>query len=417
MAEYFGQRVPRREDPLLLTGGAQFVDDVNLPGMLHVAFVRSDLAHARVRGVDAAAARGRPGVVDVITAAHLGGYWRRGPQLVPPPPVAGLVFNLATAATLARGTVRHVGEAVAAVVATDRYLAEDAAATVRLDLEPLAPVIDLEGALEPGAPLLHERLGTNLAARVTQTKGDYEQARAQADLVLSRRLRYDRGAAVAIENRGIVADWDGGRRHMRVWDTTQCPVPIRDGLADMLDLSPRQVQVISPFVGGGFGPKSMRFYPEEMLLPWLSMRLAAPVKWIEDRAENFYATNQERLQLHDAEIALRADGTILGVRDVFLHDTGAYDPYGVVVPVNSQCTVLGCYDVPNLFSELRSVFTSTPTVTPVRGAGHQHGIFVIERLLDLAAAELGIDRVRIRRHNLLRPEDFPVEQEIGRAHV
>jgi CO/xanthine dehydrogenase Mo-binding subunit len=180
----------------------------------------------------------------------------------------------------------------------------------------------------------------------------------------------------------------------------------------MLGLAEHQVRVVAPFIGGGFGPKIMMFYPEEMLIPWLAIQLDRPVKWIEDRAENFLATTHERSQIHEAEIALTREGLILGVRDVFLHDSGAYDPYGLTVPINSQCTLLGPYSVPNYYSEFRAVFTNKTIVTPYRGAGRQHGVFVIERLLDLAARELGLDVVEIRRRNYLPPEAFPHDNQI-----
>ncbi|MGH7675023.1 MAG: molybdopterin cofactor-binding domain-containing protein, partial [Gemmatimonadales bacterium] len=227
-----------------------------------------------------------------------------------------------------------------------------------------------------------------------------------------RRFRYDRGAAAAIENRAVVAQWDPRAEELTVWDTTQAPIPIRNGLAARLGLLQSQVRVIAPFVGGGFGPKIMMFYPEEVLLPWAAMRLGRPLKWTEDRQENFYATTQERGQVHDAELALTRDGGILGVRDVFIHDTGAYDSYGLTVPINSQCTLLGQYRVPDYESEFTVAFTNKPLVTPVRGAGRQHGVFVMERLLDIAARELGIDRLEIRRRNLLRPEEFPHDHQI-----
>ena len=195
-----------------------------------------------------------------------------------------------------------------------------------------------------------------------------------------------------------------------VWDTTQAPIPIRNGLAGMLGLSENQVRVVAPFIGGGFGPKIMMFYQEEVLVPWAAIQLNRPVKWIEDRAENFVATTQERNQIHDAEIALTRDGRILGVHDVFLHDTGAYDPYGLTVPLNSQCTLLGPYDIQNYYSEFRAVFTNKTIVTPYRGAGRQHGVFVIERLLDIAAKELGLDRVEIRRRNFIPPDGLPLQQ-------
>ena len=410
--QYFGERIKRNEDPRLLTGQALFVDDVNLPGMLHVAFLRSPYAHARLAAIDASRARQREGVVAVFTAEALGYYWRRGPLLVSPPPIEGITFNERTQPILARDKVRHLGEPIAAVIAESRYLAEDAVSDIQVDYEPLSAVVDLEAALKAGSALVHEDLGSNVAAHVVQTIGNYAQAKARAHLTLKRRLIYDHGTAAALENRGVVAQWDPRSQSLTVWDTTQAPIPIRNGLASMLGLSENQVRVIAPFIGGGFGPKIMMFYPEEMLIPWIAMQLGRPIKWIEDRAENFVATTQERAQIHDAEIALTKEGLILGVHDEFLHDSGAYDPYGLTVPLNAQCTLLGPYKIPNYYSEFTALFTNKTIVTPYRGAGRQHGVFVIERLLDLAARELGLDRTEIRRRNFLRPEDFPYDNQI-----
>ncbi len=409
---YFGQPIKRNEDPRLLTGQALFTDDVHLPGMLHCAFVRSDYAHAMIRDIDTTAARAMPGVVAVYIAEDLGDYWQPGPLLVPPPPIPDLVFNPRTQVPLAKGKVRHVGEPIAVIVATSRYLAEDAAEKVVVIMEPLPAVVEIEKALLPDAALLYEELGQNLNAHAIQRKGDYATARQQADVVIKRRFAYDRGTAAAMENRGIVASWDAKSEQMLMYDTTQAPIPIRNGIAAMLGLSEKQVRVIAPFIGGGFGPKIMMFYPEEVVLPWITMRLGQPVKWIEDRQENFYATTQERGQVHEAEIALTKDGRVLGVKDVFIHDAGAYAPYGLTVALNSQCTLLGQYDVPHYYTEFKSVFTNKPIVTPYRGAGRQHGVFVMERLLDIAAKELGIDRVEIRRRNLIPPDKFPYNNQI-----
>ena len=409
---YFGQPIKRNEDPRLLTGQALFTDDVHLPNLLHVAFLRSVYAHARIRSIDVSAALDIPGVVAIYTAEDLGNYWQPGPLLVPPPPVKDLVFNPRTQVPLAKDKVRHVGEPIVVIVAESRYIAEDAAQQIFVDCEPLDVVVTLDQALAPGAPLIHEDLDQNLNAHVIQHKGDYAAIRDQADVLIKRRFVYDRGTAAAMENRGIVASWDAKSEQLTMWDTTQAPIPIRNGIAAMLGLSERQVRVIAPFIGGGFGPKIMMFYPEEVLLPWISMRLNRPVKWIEDRSENFYATTQERGQIHEAEIALTKDGRVLGIHDVFLHDAGAYAPYGLTVALNSQCTLLGQYDVPNYYTEFKAVFTNKPIVTPYRGAGRQHGVFVMERLLDLAAKELGIDRAEIRRRNLIPPEKFPYNNEI-----
>jgi aerobic carbon-monoxide dehydrogenase large subunit len=409
---YFGAPIKRNEDPRLLRGRALFVDDVALPNMLHVAFLRSAVAHGRIRAIDATAARRRAGVVAVYTAADLGAYWKPGPLLVPPPPIAGITFNLRTQVPLAKDKVRHVGEPVAMVVAHSRHLAEDALADMVVDIDPLPAVIDLETALVAASPLVHDDLGSNVAAHVRQTKGNYAAAAGRAAHMIRRRLRYDRGASNPIETRGIVANWDARADQLTVWDTTQAPVFLRGGLASMLGVSERQVRVIAPFVGGGFGPKIMLFYPEEVLLPWAAMALGRPIKWIEDRREHFFATTHERGQIHDAEIALDSNGRIIGVKDVFLHDSGAYDPYGLTVPINSQCTLLGPYVVPHYDSTFTAVFTNKPTVTPYRGAGRQHGVFVIERLLDLAARDLGLDRAEIRRRNFIPPDAFPYDNEI-----
>ncbi len=409
---YFGAPVTRNEDPRLLAGQALFVDDVELPGLLHAAFYRSPYAHARIKRVDVSRALARPGVIAAYTAADLGDYWQPGPLLVPPPPVAGIVFNARTQVPLAKDKVRHAGESIVLVIAESRYIAEDAMQDIDVEFEPLPAVVDLEQALAPGAALVHADVGSNVAAHVIQRKGDYAAAKQQAHLVVRRRFHYDHGASAPIETRGVVAQWDARAGKLTVWDTTQAPVVIRNGLAAMLKLNEKQVRVIAPFIGGGFGPKIMMFYPEEVLVPWAALQLNRPVKWIEDRAEHFYATTNERNQVHDAEIAVSKDGRIIGIHDVFLHDAGAYDPYGLTVPLNSQCTLLGVYHVPHYYSEFTAVFTTKTIVTPYRGAGRQHGVFVMERLLDLAAAALGIDGNEIRRRNFIAPDAFPYNNEI-----
>jgi CO/xanthine dehydrogenase Mo-binding subunit len=343
----------------------------------------------------------------------MGEDWHPGPPLVSPPPtVEDITFHSRRQVPLAKDKVRHVGEPIAVVIAKNRYIAEDAVEDILVDLEPLEVVADIESALDPDAPLVHEDLDSNLAAHMIQGKGDYAKARAEADVVISRKIIIDRGAAAAMENRGIVADWDAKSQHLTVWDTTQAPIPIRNGLAAQLGLSESQVRVIAPFIGGGFGPKMMMFYPEEMLIPWISMQLGHPIKWIEDRRENFFATTQERGQVHEAEMILTREGRILGVSHTFLHDSGAYDPYGLTIPLNTESHALGGYDVPNYFSDLKVVFTNKIFTTPIRGAGRPQGIFIVERLLDVAAKELGIDPIEIRLRNFIPPDAFPYEREI-----
>src|ERR1700686_838341 len=407
-----GEPIKRNEDRRLLTGQALFIDDLELPGMLHAAFLRSQVAHAKILKIDVSKARRRPGVVAAYVAGDPGDYWKPGPLLVPPPPIAGIVFNQRTQVPLAKDKVRHVGEPLAIVIAESRYIAEDALDDIDVELDQLPAVVDLEKGLREGSALVHENVGSNVSAHVRQTKGNYAAAAAKADHVIKRRFRYEHGISSPIETRGVVAQWDARANQMTIWDTTQAPVFVRNGLAGMLGLNERQVRVIAPFGGGGFGPKIMMFYPEEVLLPWVSMKLNRPIKWIEDRLEHFFATTHERGQIHDAEMALTRDGRILGIKDVFLHDGGAYDPYGLTVPINSQCTLLGPYVVQNYDSTFTQVFTNLPIVTPYRGAGRQHGVFVMERLLDLAAHELNIDPTEIRRRNLIPPDAFPYNNGI-----
>jgi len=409
---YFGAPITRNEDPRLLTGQALFVDDVELAGLLHAALLRSPLAHARIRSIDLAAARARPGVIAIYTAEDLGAIWKPGPLVVPPPPLEQVVYHTRTQGPLVKDKIRHVGEPIAFVVAESRAIAEDALDDIVVDYEPLPVAADLLTAAAPGAPRVHDDLPDNVAAQLRQTKGDYAVAAKRAALIIKRRFRYDRGCSSPIETRGVVAEWNAKADRLTVWDTTQAPVFLRNGLAGVLGLSERQVRVIAPFIGGGFGPKIVMFYPEEILVPWAAMRLGRPVKWIEDRSEHFVATTHERDQIHDAEIALAPDGRILGVKDVFLHDMGAYDPYGLTIPLNSQCTLLGPYAIPSYDSSFTCYFTHKPIVTPYRGAGRQHGVFVIERLLDLAAQALGIDRAEIRRRNFIAPDAFPYDNEI-----
>ena len=398
----------RNEDPRLLTGNGNYIDDINLPGMLHVAIKRSDYAHARIKKIDTEEAKKMPGVVAVYTAEDLGDYWRPGPLQVPPPTVIkGSIFHARPLECIAKNKIRFSGEPVAVVVAESRYIAEDALDYIYLDIEPLEYVGDLEKSLDPGAPLIHEDLESNLSADVKQEVGSWEKAVAEADLVVKRRIVTKHVAGGAIENRGLVAQWDDSFKVLNVWATTQGPVPMRNSIARYLGLMENQVRVMNPDIGGGFGPKIMSSQIDDVVIPWIAMKLKQPIKWIEDRRENFLGTTSERDQVHYAEIALRKDGTILGVKDEFYHNTGAYNPYGMTVPLNTQTHVISNYKVPNYFTRIIMVFTNQMVVTPVRGAGRSHGIFVMERLLDAAANELGMDPIEIRRKNILPPESMP----------
>jgi len=402
---YFGARVTRNEDPALLTGRGLFVDDVRLPDVAHAAVLRSPHAHARLLSIDVRQARALRGVLAVYVHADLGTLGEPLPKLIPHP---ALVHHK-TQYALARDRVRYAGEPVAFVVAESRYVAEDACDLIAVEYDPLPAVAGLEAAVAPGAPRVHDDVEGNVCAHYTQRVGDVDDAFARAPHRFRERFVIDRGAASPMETRGVAASWDPRAARLEVWDSTQAPIPIRNGLAQLFGLPEQHVRVIAPDVGGGFGPKVMMFYPEEILVPFAAMRLGRPVKWIEDRREHFVATNQERAQIHDAEIAVDGDGRILGVRTVFLHDAGAYIPYGLIVPIVASTTLPGPYRIPNYHCEFRAVFTNKTTVSPYRGAGRPQGVFVMERLLDRAARELGVDRTEIRRRNLIQPDEFPYD--------
>jgi carbon-monoxide dehydrogenase large subunit len=400
----FGEPVKRAEDPRLLTGHGRYVDDIDLPGQLHAVFLRSPLAHARIRAIDVRAAQEMAGVVAVWTYQDIGPCQRRMPLLIPHPDLT----HPATRYALAKDEVNHVGEPVAMVIAENRYVAEDALEAIVVEWEELPPVVDIERAIEPGSPLVHEELGTNVAAHYVGVVGDPEAAFARAAHVFRERLVIERSAGMPLETRAVLATWDPVHELLEVWDTTQAPIVIRNALAALFGLAPTQVRVVAPDVGGGFGCKIM-VYPEEVLVPYAAMVLGRPVKWTEDRLEHFVGTNHERLQIHEAEIAVDADGRILAIRDRFLHDAGAYTPYGIIVPIITACQLPGPYKVPNYHVEFRAVYSNTVPVSPYRGAGRPHAAFVMERLLDRVADELALDRAEVRRRNFIQPHEFPYD--------
>ncbi len=398
-----GARIPRNEDPRLLRGLGCFVDDLHPPGILHAASLRSPHAHARIVRIDATGARRAPGVHLVLTATDLGELNRPSPLLIPHPTLS----HPRTQRPLAVDEVRYVGEVVAFVVADSRYVAEDAIALIEVEYEPLAVVTDLATALAPGAPRVHADVPDNRAARFRQTVGDADGVLAHAHRVLRERLTIERSCGSPIEGRGVVAEWDARRRVLKVWDSTQAPLPIRNGLAGLFGLPEFSVEVVAPDVGGGFGTKIMLFYPEEILVPHAAITLGRPVKWTEDRREHLIAANQERGQIHDVEVAIDETGRILALRDHFVHDTGAYTPYGIVVPIITSTQLPGPYRLKNYTVEFEVAYSNKPAVSPYRGAGRPHGVFVMERVIGLIARDLELEPAEVRRRNFNQPDEFP----------
>ena len=403
---WFGAPVQRVEDDRLLRGHGRFTDDISENGerALECCFVRSPYAHARITSIDATGAREVPGVVAVYTAADLPFGGVDLPLLIPHPNLT----HGRTQRCLASDRVRYMGEAVAFVVAESRYIAEDAAELIQVEYEPLPVVISPEVALE-AEHLVHDDVPGNVAAEMLQEVGDVDAALARAPHRKHLRLRYERGAANPMEGRAVWARWSSPDRKLTVYDSTQSPTSIRGGLAVLFGLPESNVEVIAPDVGGGFGPKIMLFYPDELLVPYAAMQLGRPVKWTEDRQEHFTAVNQERGQVHEVDVGFDREGRLLALSDDFIHDGGAYTPYGIILPIISAAQLPGPYRIPNYRVRFRDLYTNAVPTSPYRGAGRPHACFAMERTLDAIAAELGLDRVEVRRRNLIQQDEFPYE--------
>ncbi|GAC1507622.1 MAG: xanthine dehydrogenase family protein molybdopterin-binding subunit [Candidatus Dormibacteraceae bacterium] len=398
---WFGARVLRVEDDRLLRGAGRFTDDID-GGALESCLVRSPYAHARIKSIDVSAAKAMQGVAAVYTAADLPFGAMDLPLLIPHPNLT----HGRTQKCLASTVVRYAGEPVAFVVAESRSIAEDAAELIQIDFEQLPVVITPEFAAMAQF-LVHDDVPGNLAAEMTQEVGDVNRALAAAPHRKHLRLRYERGAASPMEARAVWAGWSDSERRLTVYDSTQSPTSIRGGLAVLFGLPESNVDVIAPDVGGGFGPKIMLFYPDELLVPFAAMQLGRPVKWTEDRSEHFTAVNHERGQVHEVEVGYDGDGRVLALNDEFIHDAGAYTPYGIILPIITAAQIPGPYRVPNYRVRFRDVYTNATPTSPYRGAGRPHACFAMERTLDAIAADLGIERVEVRRRNLIQADEFP----------
>src|SRR2546427_6806988 len=397
----FGARVRRREDARLITGRGRYVADVTHPGLLHVAVQRSPHAHARIVRVDSAQALRRPGVVGVLVPSDVAALGRL-PLLVPH---SSLVAP-ACPEILPQEIVSYAGQAVAILVAERAAGGEAALASLRVEYEPLPAVASLDDALRPDGPRVHP--GGNVASRFTQRVGDPAGALARAEVVLRERFHVHRGAGMALETRAIAARWDADLGQVTVWATAQSPQILRRLLARYLGLPEHAVRVVTQDIGGGFGPKGI-VYAEDILVPYLARALGRPVQFLETRREHLLAVTQERDQWHDVELGLTREGQIVAIRDTFVHDCGAFVSWGVIVPILTSVSVPGPYRVANYEVTLTALYTNRVPVTPVRGAGRPQAVFVMERMLDLAADRLGIDRVALRTRTLIQPDEFPYD--------
>jgi carbon-monoxide dehydrogenase large subunit len=400
--------VPRVEDARLLTGRGRYVADITPPGTLHVAFVRSPHAHAGIVRIDTSVARATAGVVACITANDLAGVRpiraasrTRGYRATDQPALAGDV-------------VRHQGEAVAAVVAVSRYVAEDAAELVQVDWQPRPAVADARAAAA-GAPLVHEALGSNVLLERDFGQGDVAAGFASAAVVVEDRFRFHRHAGVAMENRACVAEWDAAQDQLTLHATTQVPGLLRDALAGMLDLPANRIRIVAPDVGGGFGTKSL-LYPEEVAICAIARRLGRPVKWVGDRREDLLTSSQAWDEDIEASLALDAAGVMLALRAAVVSDVGAYSMFPWTASIESVQVVSflpGPYRVPAYHGSVRAVATNKAPMGPFRGVGRPVSAFVTESLLDRAARRLGLDPLDIRRRNFVRPEQAPYRSPSG----
>ena len=405
-----GARIKRVEDPRLLTGQGAFTADRLVPGALHVAFRRSDHAHALISGISTSAAAEMPGVFAIYTAQELD-------DLVEPVRALSRMgnYHATTLHPLARDKVRYVGEPVVAVLAENRYLAEDALARIEIAFEPLEAMIDPEMAVREDAPLLHDEARTNVLAMREFARGDIGAEMAAAPVRAGGRFRFHRKTPVAIENRACLAEYDRGRRSLTLTTSTQIPGIVRDLLAERLKMPGHSVRVVAPDVGGGFGGKAS-VYQEEIVVSVLARHLGRAVRWTGDRLEDLTSTTHGFDEIVDAELGLDGDGRILALAAEVIGDVGAYSIYpwtAALEPVQVVSFMPGPYRVPTYRGHVRAVATCKVPTGPYRGVGRPISTFVMERLIDMAARRLAIDPVELRRRNLIQTKEFPYKVASG----
>jgi len=398
---YLGQGIRRVEDPRLLRGAGQYVDDLRFPGMLYAGFVRSPHPSARITSIDDSATLLVPGVAAVHTATNLPEVARPVPAAAMPPALQARGFS-----PLATDTVRYVGEPVAVVLADDREALADALDLVVVEYEPLDPVGTVEQALE-GATLVWPDVPGNVALEISTSFGEVDAVLAEAEIMVEERYTFARAAGAAMEPRAVAATpgGDAGIR-LTLWDATQAPHNVRDGVAVYLGLQPEELRVVTPDVGGGFGPRG-RIYAEEYVVAALALRHQRPISFTATRTEDLLTTAQGGGLTVEARLAATRDGVILGIDHHIVQDAGAYTPGGLSAPMNTMRHLLGPYRVPAARIRVSAVYTNRVMTSPLRGGGRQNGIFVMERLLDRLAERLKIDRAEIRRRNFIPPQAFP----------
>src|SRR5436190_15326619 len=405
-----GKRLRRKEDPRLITGTATYVDDIKMPGMHHACIVRSPQAADKIRSINTRPALDRPGVVAVFTGADV--------ESVGPVPCGASLPGLRVPhhAILAKDRVYFVGHPVAVVVATDRYIAADAADLIEVDYEPTPAVSDPEKAIAPGAPAIHPEWPDNIAFTYHQEGGEPEKAFAGAEVVIKQRITSQRLIPTAMETRGVVADYRAAEKNLTLYSSTQIPHLLRTLVAQMLGITENRMRVIAPEVGGGFGSK-LNVYAEEALMGFVSMKIGKPVKWIESRRENFLCTIHGRGHVDYYELAAKNDGTVLGLRLKLIQDLGAYHQLlGPAIPTLSVLMMPGLYKFRNISADIVGAFTNCTPTDAYRGAGRPEATHGIERMMDLLALELKMDPAEIRLKNFIGKDEFPYATATGLSY-
>ncbi len=401
---YIGSRVKRKEDVRLLRGIGKYVGDIHRAGMVHAAIVRSSHAHARIVRIDTAQALALPGVIGVLTAADM-------PRLKTIPMRTGVIPGLERCqqTPIAIAKVRYVGDPVAVVVAENRYLAEDALELIEVEYAALGAVTDAREGMKPGAPQLHDSVPNNIAADFQVNVGDVDAAFREADLIIEEEFSTQRHAAVPLENRGLVAEWDEGRGLLTVWGPTKMTHTNWRILSELIGLPQSAIHFIEPDVGGGFGARG-EFYPEDFLIPFAAMHFRRPICWIEDRSENLKAMNQSRQQRHRVKIAVKRDGAIVAMEAEILFDMGGYTrTHGGVPAIAASAMLRGPFRVKNYRCNVFCVLTNKTPVGTYRSPGRYEANFVRERLVDMAAHRLSLDPADVRRRNLICYEEMPYD--------
>ncbi len=404
---YFGEPVRRTEDVRLTMGNGRYVDDIGAgQAVLEAAFLRSPHANARIRSIDIDAALDVEGVRAIYLYEDLDGPMAEPlPVLIPHPALTAP----RTPYALAKDRVYHVGQAVAMVVADNRYLAEDAAGKIRVDYETLPAVASLDVA-RAAERQVHDDVADNVGAHLLQTVGDLDAGFAKATHTLEFDLHVERSASTPLEGKGVYAKWDADDGSLRVYSSTQASTSVRAAISAKLEIPLLKVEVIAPDVGGGFGVKIAHPWPEELMVPLAAIRLGQPVKWAEDRREHFISSAHERGQDHHVKVGFDDDGRITALDVLFYHDHGAFTPYGIIVPIITSTQLLGPYKPGAYRVDFYSMYTNTVQVTPYRGAGRPQGVFVMERTMDKIAHALGKDRAEVRAANFIQPDEFPFDQ-------